>query len=448
MHLDFLFDVFEQNSDKKALIYGNKHFYYSDLLKNIEDLSEKFIRNGLLAGQVVSIQSGDPFTAISSFLSLIHMNCIVVPFTRDTVVKKEEYASISGVEIYIEEIRGELDFSKTGFSIGNEYYDYLRKKEHPGLILFSSGTTGKSKAAVHDLSKLLLKYRTKRKDLRTLAFMQLDHIGGLDTIFYTLSNGSALVFPEDRSPDTICRNIEEHDVEVLPATPTFLNLLLLSEANSRYDLSSLKYITYGTEPMPRSTLEKLNEIFPDIEFLQKYGTTEVGTLRSKSKDKTSDWIKIGGEGYQTRIVDGMLEIKADSAMLGYLNALSPFTEDGWFKTGDEVEVEGDYYRILGRRSEIINVGGEKVFPMEIEDVIQEVSNVSEAIVYGEKNMIMGNIVVADITLAEENIDKNELIKKIKDHCKTKLQSYKIPVKINIIDHKLHSQRFKKIRKFS
>lgn len=448
MSLDFLFGIFEQNSDKIAMIYANKHYYYSDLLSNIYKLTDDFKSNGLLSGQVVSIESQNPTIALSSFLSLIRMNCIVVPFTPDTVVKKEEYASISGVEIYVEEINDKLEYTKTGFSISNEYYDYLRRKEHPGLILFSSGTTGKSKAAVHDLSKLLQKYKTKRKDLSTLAFMQFDHIGGVDTIFYTLSNGSTLVFPEDRSPDTICENIEKHKVEVLPATPTFLNLLLLSEAYRRYDLSSLRYITYGTEPMPESTLIKLNELFPEIQFLQKYGTTEVGTLRSKSKNKTSNWVKIGGEGYQTRIVDGMLEIKADSAMLGYLNAPSPFTEDGWFKTGDEVEVKGDYYRILGRRSEVINVGGEKVFPMEIEDVIQDIPYVSEAIVYGEKNMIMGNIVVADISLTKTDIDKNELIKEIKDHCKEKLQSYKVPVKIYIIDDKLHSQRFKKVRKFS
>ena len=70
--------------------------------------------------------------------------------------------------------------------------------------------------------------------------------------------------------------------------------------------------------------------------MQTHGLSEVGILRSKSEDSNSLWVKIGGEDYQTRIKD-MLEIKAKSAMLGYLNAPSPFTKDGWFMTGDKVE---------------------------------------------------------------------------------------------------------------
>jgi len=179
--------------------------------------------------------------------------------------------------------------------------------------------------------------------------------------------------------------------------------------------------------------------------LQKYGTTEVGTLRSKSLKPDSEWIMVGGEGYSIRVSDGMLEIKADSAMLGYLNAESPFTDDGWFKTGDEVEVEGDFIRILGRRTEIINVGGEKVYPAEVEAIIQELDIVNDVIVYSEKNMIMGNIVCADINLKDADYDKKKIIKEIKRHCGERLQAYKIPVKINIIQKKLHSERFKKVR---
>ena len=101
--------------------------------------------------------------------------------------------------------------------------------------------------------------------------------------------------------------------------------------------------------------EALNKIFPQVKILQTYGLIELGVLRSKSKKNDSLWVKIGGEGYKTRIIDGILQIQARSAMLGYLNAPSPFTEDGWFKTGDTVEVDGEYIKILGRKSEIINV---------------------------------------------------------------------------------------------
>jgi acyl-CoA synthetase (AMP-forming)/AMP-acid ligase II len=206
----------------------------------------------------------------------------------------------------------------------------------------------------------------------------------------------------------------------------------------------LKLITYGTEPMPQSTLEKVKKVFPDVKLQQTYGLIELGVLRSKSKSDDSLWVKIGGEGFETRIIDGLLEIKAESAMLGYLNAPSPFTIDGWFMTGDQVENDGEYIKILGRKSEIINVGGEKVYPAEVESVIQELDNVMEVTVFAEKNSIMGNIVCAKVIL-KNNEDSKEYIKKIKSYCRERLQSFKVPVKVTIGEGLMYNERFKKKR---
>ena len=131
-------------------------------------------------------------------------------------------------------------------------------------------------------------------------------------------------------------------------------------------------------------------------------------------------------------------------MLGYLNAPSPFTEDGWFKTGDAVEVNGEYIKILGRESEIINVGGEKVYPQEVENVILEMDNVAEVTVYGEKNPIIGNIVSARVRLQKE-VEKKKFIFRLKNYCSEKMQHYKIPIKVIIIDEDQYSNRYKKIR---
>src|SRR5690606_3810396 len=193
---------------------------------------------------------------------------------------------------------------------------------------------------------------------RAITFLLFDHIGGINTLLYYLSNGGTIVTVQDRSAHAVCAAIERHRVQVLPTSPTFINLMLVSGAHRSFDLSSLELITYGTEVMPESTLARLNRELPHVQTQQTYGLSELGILRSKSKSSDSLWVKIGGEGFETRVVDGMLEIKAKSAMLGYLNAPSPFTEDGWFKTGDAVEVDGEYIRILGRKSELINVGGE------------------------------------------------------------------------------------------
>ena len=134
-------------------------------------------------------------------------------------------------------------------------------------------------------------------------------------------------------------------------------------------------------------------------------------------------------------------------MLGYLNAPSPFTDDGWFNTGDEVEVDGEYIKILGRKSEIINVGGEKVYPQEVENVILELPNVAETTVYAEKNPILGNIVCAKIRLLEFEEEKS-FTSRLKKYCREKMQNYKVPVKVVMWDRTQHSDRFKKDRNLS
>jgi len=242
----------------------------------------------------------------------------------------------------------------------------------------------------------------------------------------------------------VCQAIERHRVALLPTSPTFLNLLLISEAYSRYDLSSLCRITYGTEVMPPHTLRRLHEILPGVDLLQTYGLSEVGILRSKSRSADSLWVKVGGEDFETKIKDGGLWVRARSAMLGYLNAPSPFDDDGWFNTGDAVEVDGEYIRILGRKSELINVGGEKVFPVEVENVLLEMANVKDVAVTGAPNPITGQVVTAKFNLFNQE-ELPELRRRMREFCRGRLATYKIPAKIEIAEEAQYGERFKKMR---
>jgi acyl-coenzyme A synthetase/AMP-(fatty) acid ligase len=320
----------------------------------------------------------------------------------------------------------------------------LQRDARPGLILFTSGSTGEPKGVVHDFGRLLVKFHARRPAMRTLNFLLFDHWGGLNTLLHSLSNNSPLVLPETRTPDAICRLLEQHRVELLPASPTFLNMMLLSRAHAGHDLSALRVITYGSEPMPQSTLAALRAAFPQVELRQTYGLIELGVLRAKSMSSDSLWVKVGGEGYDVRVVDGRLQIKADSAMLGYLNAPSPFTDDGYFMTGDRVELNGEYMRILGRESELINVGGQKVFPTEVESVLLECDFVEDAVVYGERHPLTGKIVCADVRL-RDNRDEGEARRAIRRFCSERLEPFKVPVKIRFVAAGLHSDRLKRLR---
>jgi acyl-CoA synthetase (AMP-forming)/AMP-acid ligase II len=286
--------------------------------------------------------------------------------------------------------------------------------------------------------------RKRRPPFRTLVFMELDHIGGFNTLFHVLCDGGTLVPSRERTPRAVARAIERHRVQLLPTTPTFLNMLLVSEAYREHDLSSLELITYGTEPMPQSTLEALNQVFPKVRFKQTYGLSELGILPTASKDSQSLWLRVGGDGYETRIVGGTLWIRARSAMLGYLNAPSPFDAEGWLNTGDAVEVQGDYLHILGRASEAINVGGEKVYPAEVESILLKMENILDATAYGKRSPVTGNVVVATVRLRHPE-DPLLLEQRMRAFCEGRLQPYKIPVLLVIDDGERHTARFKKMR---
>jgi len=444
MHIDYIFNVFKENQSNISIIWKGNKYSYKSLTKNIVKsilLNDSY---RIKPGTVVALVGDFSPNSIALLLALIKKSCIIVPLSRSTNTS-EKLFNIAKVEFaFIINENDDITTEKFSQISDNEYYKLIREKEHPGLVLFTSGTTGGPKAAVHNFLALLEKFKSRRKALRTLNFLLFDHWGGLNTLFHILSNGGVVITTIDRNPENICKLIEKYKIELLPASPTFLNLMLLSGGYKNFDLSSLKIISYGTEPMPENTLKRLNKVFPDANLMQTYGLIELGVMSSKSKGNNSLWVKIGGDGYNTRVVDGMLEIKAHSAMLGYLNAPSPFTNDGWFKTGDSVEIDGEYIKILGRKSEIINVGGLKVYPQEVENVILKMDNVAEVTVYGEKNSIIGEIVCVKIRL-KKNISKKQFKSDVKRICRENLEDFKVPIKVDFIGENLYGARYKKLR---
>jgi acyl-coenzyme A synthetase/AMP-(fatty) acid ligase len=441
--LDWLLEKMAEAGDKTAIANGPAICTYRELLGRVADWQRQLADHGI-ANKVVSIEAEYGAEAVAVFLAATNAGNILVPISAASAAHRDDFLEIAEVEFRLRPDEAAERIVATGRTVAHPHFLTLRHAGSPGLVLFSSGSTGKHKAAVHDLAALLKKFTVPRHCYRTLVFLQLDHIGGVNTLFYTLSNAGAVVVSEGRTPRQVCEAIAMHRVELLPTSPTFLNLLLLSEEQQRHDLSSLKLVTYGTEPMPERTLLKVNAAFPHVKLLQTYGLSELGILRSQSRENGSLWMRVGGEGFETKIVEGRLFIRASSAMLGYLNAPNPFDADGFFDTGDLAEVDGEWIRILGRKSEIINVGGNKVFPLEVENALLELPNVEDVAVCGEPNPITGQVVVATIRLTEPE-EAGAFKTRMKRFCADKLATYKIPAKVRFVDT-LHSERFKKVRR--
>ena len=355
----------------KAFVHKGQVFTYGQMSARIAELTAELRKRGVKAGQTVVVLADYAPDVFCMILALASLKALVVPMTRGSVIEEGEALSISGCDHAIAFAPDGLSWTlqRHEVPVSNPMLDEFRATGKAGLILFSSGSTGKPKGMLHDFERVMDKFRVQRAPVVAIPFLMLDHFGGINTILAITASLGTVVTAEDRAIATICAAIQNHKVELLPTTPSFLTLLAATDLAQRYDLSSLKRITYGTETMPQATLDRIRARFPGVELQQTYGLSEVGVLRSQSRPDGSLWVRIGGSGFETQVRDGILWIRSDYRMVGYLNAPSGFDAEGWFNTQDRVEVDGDYFRILGRVTDLINVGGQKVYPAEVEDVI-------------------------------------------------------------------------------
>lgn len=389
------------------------------------------------SGDVVALIGDYNPESIATLLHLLDRKAIVAPLTAATRVDHSYFFDVAEVDFVIED---GVVHNRSRADRANPVLASVREKGHPGIVVFSSGTTGKPKGILHDFKDTMVRYQVPRQSLRTINFLFFDHLGGLNTLFHTLFNKGMIARPSERSPFAIIEDIRRHDIELLPTTPTFLRMMLLSGLLKDGFPDSVKLVTYGAERMDPTTLQELIELNPNVEFRQTYGSSEIGVLKIVSKAKDSLWMKIVGDGVETKVVDCVLKIRSSAnRMIGYLNAPSPFDEDGWFDTKDVVEQDGEWIRIVGRSVEIINVGGLKVFPAEIEDCVLSNPKVIHAQVCAGTNPITGEHIELTCEIAPgATMDKTEL----RGFLKKRLPESHLPHRIRFSNVAI-SHRFKR-----
>jgi long-chain acyl-CoA synthetase len=374
------------------------------------------------AGDVVALIGDFNPPSILTLLRLIDLKAIIVPLTIETVEDHEYFFESAQVDLVIKN----NEVQRREHEQNHPMLEELRNRGNAGLVLFSTGTTGRPKAILHDFSYFLQRFDTPRPTLRTINFLLFDHIGGINTLLHTLFNRGVVVAPKVRSVEGILESVEVHSVEVLPTTPTFLRMMLMSGLIPDKIPKSLRIITYGTERMDQPTLDQLCELLPKVDFRQTFGMSELGIVRVKSEARNSLFMKVGGTGVETRTVEGVLQIRSANRMMGYLNAPSPFNDDGWYDTKDVVEEKGEFYKVVGRTSEVINVGGLKFMASEVERVALLHEGVSLVKVYGKDNPITGQH--AEIIVQPKKMDGFDKIS-LKKHLTEHLQRHMIPRKI-------------------
>lgn len=438
-------DKFKDNA-QIAIIYNGKKYSYNELYIKIKEI-ENFIKDKIKSGEVVAILADYSFVSIALFFALYENKNIIAPITStskkeiDGRVKESFSTKIINLEdekLVITNIKSEAS---------HKIINDLQNAKCAGLILFSSGSTGAPKAMIHNLDTLVDSYGDKKqKQINMLVFLMFDHIGGINTMLNILSMNATMIIPQNRNADDICQLIEEYKIAVLPSSPTFLNLILINRSYEKYDLSSLRMITYGTETMPEGLLGRLKAVFSKVRFLQTFGTSETGIAATSSKSSSSTFMKIDDENLEYKIVDNELWLRSKTQILGYLNrSMESFTNDGWFKTGDLVELDNEgFIKIIGRNKEIINVGGQKVLPSDVESVLLGMDEIEDCLVYGEQNAITGQSVSCDVVL-KSGVEADGFKILVRKFCKDKLDNFKIPTRVNVVQKTEFTERFKKSR---
>ena len=272
------------------------------------------------------------------------------------------------------------------------------------LVLKTSGTTGTPKIKTHKISSLLKNTKPMSTKNNWLFTYNNKHMGGIQVLLQALVNLDCINDVYRRDREYILKQVEGANISHISATPTFYRMLL--PFNKSYD--NVQRVTIGGERSDVETISFIRKIFPKAKINNIYATTETGALLFSS----SDVFTINDRVF----VDGTLKVKLDDGSV--------------HDTGDLVQMISDTdFVFCGRNTNIINVGGNNVNPIEVEDVIKSHCNVKDAVVYGRPNKLLGNVLTCDVVLLEETT-KNDL----REHIRNGIaENYKIPRIIKIKD---------------
>ena len=285
--------------------------------------------------------------------------------------------------------------------------DFIKKIKNKTSITFeTSGTTGAPKKTIHTFESLTKNIKIKSELQNSIWGLTYDYrkIAGSQVILQSYLNDGKIVNLIDKSKDEIIHLIDKFNITHISGTPTFYRLLI-----DDIIFKNVKQITLGGEVVSEQLILKIKKCFPNSKITNIYALTEFGTLFSSDKF----YFEIS---------------KKNSIFVKIENNHIFVNQNEWIDTGDIIEwIDATKFKIIGRETNMINVGGVKVNPIKIENYLNTLDYVKNSFVYSKENSVMGNVVIADIVLKYE-VDKS----KINFDLQKKLDKYETPLKINIV----------------
>jgi len=304
-----------------------------------------------------------------------------------------------------------------------EVLDQIKKSESK-ISIFTSGTTGQPKKIIHTVNSLTKTVRISENHLNHIWGFAYNptHMAGLQVFFQAIMNMNILVNLFNQSRNQIYEAIHKYSITHISATPTFYRLLTPIEK----EYSTVRRITFGGEKSDKKLYENVLSIFPNASITNIYASTEAGSLFFSN-----------GENFQipSNIIN-KIRVKEDEILIHKsLMGLSEnfIFDDDYYATGDLIEwieKEKGIFRFKSRKNEMINIGGYKVNPTEIESQLLQMNGVLQVIVFSKPNSVLGNILCADIIIEKASkLTEYE----IRTYLSSVLQDFKIPRKISFVE---------------
>jgi benzoate-CoA ligase len=461
---------------KTAIIFEGRSITYDEIARNVQRVAENLVSDGLLPESRVLVCMRDCPEFVYAWFGALKAGAVATQV--NPLLPEKDY------DYYLGYIKPQFAFiddaSASAFGaalsrsrycgrganvicVGKNFDAWLAKaprpgsapwptrKDDPAVWLFTSGTTGQSKGAVHP--QFHLPYNTEVYAKRFIGMREDDVTISGARLFFGYATGTNLMFPfavgattilfrEQPTVELLFALIARHRATVLTSVPTLINKMLESPAARTATLSSLRFMWSAGEALPRELHERWNRTFgvPIIdgigsaESFHIYISNRLGDVRPGSLGKLVP-------GYEARLVDdgggpvaqgdvGTLWLKGDSAALEYHAAYEKSKEHlrgGWIVSGDKFRQDGEgYWHYEGRGDDLIKSGGIYVSPVEVENCLIQHAAVGECCIVGKKDNAGLEKPLAIVVLKQDFAPSPALEAELIDFVKQRLARYKAP----------------------
>ncbi|MFC1923808.1 class I adenylate-forming enzyme family protein [Chloroflexota bacterium] len=494
--LDFLSISSAICPDRDCVVFEGKRYTFGQVNERSNRLANSMANLGIKKGDMVAMLQVNCSQFLETYYAVAKLGAILVPLNFRAKEDELTYMlnNCGAVAIFmgdryvkmVNAMRPNLTSIKHYISIdGKEenmhYYEELISSGSPDevisdvgddditLLMYTAGTTGRPKGVPMTHNSygvyVLDNVDPASPDIeeRNLLTVPLYHVAGFQALLAAVYGGRTLVMLRQFEVNEWMETVQKENANRAMLVPTMLKRVVDNPDYDKYDISSLRVITYGAAPMPFEVIKKAIEVMPDVRFINAFGQTETsstittlgpedhvisGTPEEKAKKLKRLETSIGRPmpDVEMKVVDaegkelppgeiGEFVAKGPRIMRGYFKddekTAKAFTKDGWLRTGDTgYRDDDDYFYLAGRSDDMIIRGGENISPEEVETVLHSYPKIDEAAVIGVPDPEWGQEPVAIVVLKKgESATPEEII----EHCRKKISSFKKPRSVIFVD---------------